>query len=283
MHRPYPRCPIRSTKIRKTFEFLHVTVVNSDNDVMNLLDTRTGRFKLTSPYTIFLGGMILDRGLPLNLIGFFYGRNPQRFQQDTVLQHSRMYGARPKDDLPVTRFYTTERIYEIMKTIHEFDSNLRDEIKTRNRRRGGLYPARNPKPDHALLAEQNPYIGDDHPLGPTNVSFQSDSRRGTSPRLAVAYTLLTACCPRVIRKEPFLLDVDTAKMIVNLIATTLKFNKRDYKGGRVPGPDVLGAGLLVGRRSLQCGNALRLVLLQRIRPDATKSGASSIIGLTTFV
>src|SRR2546430_11826954 len=57
------------------------------------------------PYTTLFRS--LDRGVTLaNLIGFYYGRRPQKFQQDTVLQHSRMYGYR-RDDLAVTRFYTS--------------------------------------------------------------------------------------------------------------------------------------------------------------------------------
>ena len=59
------------------------------------------------------------------MIGFFYGRNPQRSQQDTVLQHARMYGARAPGDLAVTRFYTTADIYARMDTIHQFDAALR--------------------------------------------------------------------------------------------------------------------------------------------------------------
>lgn len=106
-----------------------ITKVNSENDIKVLLD-ESGQLKLRTPLNIFIGGQILDRGLTiLNLIGFFYGRNPKKFQQDTVLQHSRMYGARPEDDLAVTRFYTTESIYEVMKCIHELDSALRDEFE----------------------------------------------------------------------------------------------------------------------------------------------------------
>ena len=99
---PTPSLPDTIREVRNTFQFLTVTVVNSDNDVETLLDMRTGQLKLTSPFTVFVGGMILDRGLTIeNMIGFFYGRNPKRFQQDTVLQHSRMYGARSQKDLPL--------------------------------------------------------------------------------------------------------------------------------------------------------------------------------------
>lgn len=104
---------------------LVVEKVNSDKDVRSLLDSK-GQLKLRTPLNIFIGGQILDRGITIkNMIGFYYGRNPKKFQQDTVLQHSRMYGARSKKDLAVTRFYTTRNIYEIMHRIHEFDNALR--------------------------------------------------------------------------------------------------------------------------------------------------------------
>lgn len=102
-----------------------VQQVNSEKDVNALLDSK-GQLRLWAPLNIFIGGQILDRGITIkNMIGFYYGRNPKKFQQDTVLQHSRMYGARSKEDLAVTRFYTTRGIYEIMRRIHEFDNALR--------------------------------------------------------------------------------------------------------------------------------------------------------------
>jgi hypothetical protein len=100
--------------------------VNSEIEVKQLLD-ESGQLKLRTPLNIFVGGQILDRGITVqNLIGFYYGRNPKKFQQDTVLQHSRMYGTRSKEDLSVTRFYTTRNIYEIMRRIDEFDNALRE-------------------------------------------------------------------------------------------------------------------------------------------------------------
>ncbi|GEN86112.1 Z1 domain-containing protein [Oceanobacillus sojae] len=106
-------------------EELLIEIVNSEQDVDNLLD-KSGELKLRTPLNFFIGGQILDRGITIkNLIGFYYGRNPQKFQQDTVLQHSRMYGARPFADIAVTRFYTTKRIYDVMEQMHEFDAELR--------------------------------------------------------------------------------------------------------------------------------------------------------------
>jgi Z1 domain len=90
-------------------EHVTITKVNSDDDVAALLDD-SGQLKLRSPLNIFIGGQVLDRGVTLaNLIGFYYGRRPNKFQQDTVLQHSRMYGYR-RPDLAITRFYTSRTI-----------------------------------------------------------------------------------------------------------------------------------------------------------------------------
>ncbi len=106
-----------------------VTRVNSDSDVQSLLDEE-GQLELRNPLNVFIGGQILDRGLTVGgVIGFYYGRDPRRFQQDTVLQHCRMYGARPMADLGVTRFYTSDRLYGVLTRIHEFDQALREAFQ----------------------------------------------------------------------------------------------------------------------------------------------------------
>ena len=110
--------------------------VNSDNDVQALLD-ENAEFRLRTPFNVFIGGQILDRGITVpNLLGFFYGRSPKKMQQDTVLQHARMYGARPKPDLAVSRFYTTPSNYGTLRRIHEFDAALRHAFLTGAHDRG---------------------------------------------------------------------------------------------------------------------------------------------------
>ena len=85
-----------------------------------------------------MGGQVLDRGVTIpNMIGFYYGRNPKTMQQDTVLQHSRMFGYR-KHLLPVTRFYTTERIHSNMEKITEIDIALREDIES-GKQGSGVY------------------------------------------------------------------------------------------------------------------------------------------------
>lgn len=116
-------------------------IVNSDNDVETLLD-EDGQLKLRVPMTIFVGGQILDRGVTIeNLIGFYYGRRPQKMQQDTVLQHSRMFGYRNKLDLAVTKFYTTLDLYNRMTIINEFDSRLRTDIESGKLQAGVMFLA----------------------------------------------------------------------------------------------------------------------------------------------
>ena len=106
-----------------------VRVVNSDNDMNALLDSGTGELKLDGAVNIFVGGNILDRGITIkNLISFIYGRSPKTFQQDTVTQHQRMFGARPLEDMAVTRFYTSTCIYDQLKTIYYLDEYLRDQL-----------------------------------------------------------------------------------------------------------------------------------------------------------
>lgn len=112
-------------------EYINIDIVNCDNDMDALLDEDTGELRLRTPFSIFVGGQVLDRGITIpNLIGFYYGRNPQKMQQDTVLQHSRMFGYRTKEQLAITRFYTTKHIHECMKKITEIDMILREDIES---------------------------------------------------------------------------------------------------------------------------------------------------------
>lgn len=128
-HLPVPSFDVVLETVREAIPgAITITKVNSDDDVAAQLDN-TGQLKLRSPLCIFIGGQVLDRGVTLaNLIGFYYGRRPNKFQQDTVLQHSRMYGYR-RPDLAVTRFYTSALIRHAMGQMEAFDSSLRAAIE----------------------------------------------------------------------------------------------------------------------------------------------------------
>jgi len=117
--------------------------VNSDTDVAALLDEKA-ELKLRTPFNVFVGGNILDRGITIpNMIGFYYGRNPRRMQADTVLQHSRMYGARDRRDLAVTRFYTSLPVYDRLRRIDELEVALRDAFEKGAHDRGVAFVRRN--------------------------------------------------------------------------------------------------------------------------------------------
>ncbi|MBO0733425.1 MAG: hypothetical protein J2P49_03750, partial [Methylocapsa sp.] len=111
-------------------EEVHPERVNSDVDLRPLLDRETAELKLRASGNIFIGGSILDRGITIpHLISFYYGRNPRRMQADTVLQHSRMYGARDRRDLAVTRFFTSRAVYDRLNRIHELEVALREAFE----------------------------------------------------------------------------------------------------------------------------------------------------------
>lgn len=120
-------------------EMLMIASVNSEQQVEDMLDD-SGQLKLRAPLNIFIGGNILDRGITINnLIGFYYGRLPKQHQQDTVLQHCRMFGYRPLEDLAVTRFYTEPSIKQAMKAMHDSDTALREQIEKNSDDQGVVF------------------------------------------------------------------------------------------------------------------------------------------------
>ena len=111
-------------------DYIDIVKVNSDTDVYAHINQGTGQLRLDNLFNIFIGGNVLDRGLTFdNLIAFYYGREVRQFQEDTVLQHSRMYGARAIKDLAVTRFYTSQYIYDALVNIHQFDAALWNDFE----------------------------------------------------------------------------------------------------------------------------------------------------------
>ncbi len=190
--------------------YYSVDVVNSDNDVDALLDEESGELRLPTPFSIFVGGQALDRGVTIpNMIGFYYGRNPKTMQQDTVLQHSRMFGYR-KHLLPVTRFYTTERIHSNMEKITEIDIALREDIKNGKQGSGVYFITRK---------EQDSKFGDGYikPCSPdkiriSDVIFLRGYKRllpvGFSPVCKTSYDKVTKNIERLL-SESHKLDENT--------------------------------------------------------------------------
>lgn len=211
--------------------YVGVIKINSENQIRALLD-RKGQLRLDSPFNIFVGGQILDRGITVeNLIGFFYGRNPNTFQQDTVLQHSRMYGARSMKDMVVTRLYTSNRIYRTLHTIHTFDSSLRESFER------GVHQG-----DDSVVFIERDNSGNIKPCAPNKIlitstqtirpftrflpiGFQTKARTHIQRTIAQIEELLQIASDNNFDR-PFLLPIETAMQIIDLINTTFEYSEQ---------------------------------------------------------
>ena len=203
--------------------------INSDRNVEDLLDEDTGQLRLNSPFNIFIGGQILDRGLTIeNLIGFFYGRNPKRFQQDTVLQHSRMYGVRSKEDLAVTRLYTPRRIHNAMKKMYEFDMALREAFEKGDQQDSVVFIRKDGKGEIIPCAPSKMLIASTTTLKPHKrllpIGFQTNDK--TKIQVEKVEEILK---PYEKSKEPFKLPLHQVLSICDLINDTFDYNQADNK------------------------------------------------------
>jgi Z1 domain-containing protein len=197
--------------------------VNSDNDVEALLD-ENAELKLRTPYNVFIGGQILDRGITVpNLLGFYYGRSPKRMQQDTVLQHARMYGARPRPDLAVTRLYTTAGNHAALRRIHQFDSALRDAFMKGAHDRGVAFILKDESNRVMPCAPSKVQMSDITPLRPGRaflpVGFQTKARTTINRTIERIDRLVSPAATNSDR--PLRVSTDDAIAIVDLIAETL--------------------------------------------------------------
>lgn len=203
--------------------------VNSDNDVEALLD-ENAELKLRTPYNVFIGGQILDRGITVpNLLGFYYGRSPKKMQQDTVLQHARMYGARPRPDLAVTRFYTTASNHAALRRIHQFDSALRDAFMKGAHERGVAFILKDKTKRVLPCAPSKVLLSDVTPLRPGKaflpVGFQTKARTTITRTVEKIDQLVPAKAKNTNR--PIQITTDEAINIIELIESTLDNSEVD--------------------------------------------------------
>lgn len=209
---------------------LNVQRVNSDVQLEPILDPETAELRLRTKANLFIGGSILDRGITIpNLLAFYYGRSPKRMQADTVLQHSRMYGARPKADVAVTRFYTSAGVYTRLRQIYSLETALRQAFETgaheggvvfiQNDSKGGVIPCAPSKISLSDVIAVRP--NEAHlPTGFDTVSASALRK----PVLDVDNLLPTEC----IDKRKFSrVSLATALRIIELIAPTLVSEKDD--------------------------------------------------------
>lgn len=222
-------------------DYLLITKVNSDEQVMAMLD-RSGQLRLRAPLNIFIGGQILDRGITIaNLIGFFYGRNPKRFQQDTVLQHSRMYGFRPKEDVAVTRFYTAPSIFTAMQRMQESDNALRRALEAHG--------------DQSVIFIQKAQDNSVIPCSPNKIllsnvttirplkrllplGFQSGYKTHIASAISEIDNLIAEHQTPGHPEAPFQFPLDDAIAVLEKIYSTLEFDESGYPSNK---DELLGA------------------------------------------
>lgn len=221
-----PRLENVKDEVQKSLlkDHMMVSVVNSEKQVNELLDD-SGQLKLRTPLNVFIGGQILDRGITIgNLIGFYYGRRPKTFQQDTVLQHCRMYGARQIEDLTVTRFYTTFDIYVVMKRIHEFDSALREAFEKGSHDKGVIFIQKDTKNKIVPCSPNKILLSSITTLKPSTrllpVGFEIKAKTHLQKPIAKIDQIIERYTTDL--SEPFLMDVADAIEISQLIHSTFK-------------------------------------------------------------
>ena len=178
---------------------LNVQRVNSDVQLEPLLDPETAELKLRTKANLFIGGSILDRGITVpNLLSFYYGRNPKRMQADTVLQHSRMYGARPRADLAVTRFYTSRAVYTRLKQIHQLETALRAAFETGGHEGGVVFIQNDPKKGIIPCAPSKISLSDVVAVKPNDILLPQNFDTVAATKLKHGNAQIERCIPKGI-------------------------------------------------------------------------------------
>jgi hypothetical protein len=205
--------------------------VNSDRVVMELLDERA-ELKLRTPFNIFVGGSILDRGITIpNLIAFYYGRNPRTMQADTVLQHSRMYGSRDRRDLAVTRFYTSRDVYDRLYTINEFENTLRDAFESGAHEQGVVFIQTDAANRVRPCAPNKVLLSNVVAVRPTGMYLPTGFTTVAPRELKTAERELKPLIPIDIRDSKKFVEIDrgTALHIIAVIEKTMEFSDGEFE------------------------------------------------------
>ena len=244
-------------------DWLMITKVNSERQVEELLDDQ-GQLRLRTPLNLFIGGQILDRGITVaNMIGFFYGRRPTVYQQDTVLQHSRMFGFRPIEDLTVTRFYTARPIYDAMRRMHESDVALRKEIQ-RNPESPVAFIRRDPAGRVVSCSPNKIRISTTTTLRPFKrllpFGFQTDYAIRTRPAVAEIDKKVEAVVGGDF-KAPTVVPLTVAIDILNLIKPTLVMESD--RGYEFDWPGAVAALEYLSNAAREPSNRGKILLLVR--------------------
>lgn len=205
--------------------------VNSDGDVVALLD-QNSELRLRTPYNIFVGGNILDRGITIpNLISFYYGRNPRTMQADTVLQHSRMYGNRSRSDLAVTRFYTSRRVFDRLYTINEFENSLREAFHKGAHDQGVVFLQSDPSNGIRPCAPNKIKLSDVVSISPSSMLLPSDFQTLGGQKMTEIQSRLDQLIPNDWRDSGEFVQIskDDAFAILDTIKGSMQFSSVEFE------------------------------------------------------
>ncbi len=208
-----------------------VEQVNSDRVVMNLLDDKA-ELKLRTPYNIFVGGNILDRGITIpNLISFYYGRNPKTMQGDTALQHSRMYGNRDRRDLAVTRFYTSRAVFDRLYLINETEGALRKAFESGTHGRGVVFIQNDAAKKVRPCAPNKALLSDMVSVSPNSMLLPSDFQTLAGTRMIKIQSKLDKLIEPEWRDSGNFVTIDKqlAIKIIDLIKGSMEFDSVKFE------------------------------------------------------
>ncbi|WAJ29300.1 Z1 domain-containing protein [Antarcticirhabdus aurantiaca] len=212
-------------------------LVNSDRDVMALLDEKA-ELRLRTGFNIFVGGNILDRGITIpKLISFYYGRNPKKMQADTVLQHSRMYGYRHPQDMLVTRFFTSQAVYDRLQVIDAFEKTLRKAFETGAHDKGVVFIQADANDTVRPCAPNKVLLSDVISLEPSGALLPTsfNTKRGRAMK-DIQSTLETLIKPQWRDTGKFYtIDRSEAYKIIDLIDRSLEFDNIDFDWAAMKG------------------------------------------------
>lgn len=209
---------------------LNVQRVNSDVQLEPLLDPETAELRLRGQANIYIGGSILDRGITIpNLISFYYGRNPRRMQADTVLQHSRMYGARPRADLAVTRFYTSLAVFSRLQQINSLENALREAFENGAHEDGVVFIQNDARGAVVPCAPSKISLSDVVAVRPGEVLLPNGFDTIAQKALSKQVREIERLVPEAMRGLDDFVDIslETAIEIVDAIAPTIEWAGRE--------------------------------------------------------
>ncbi len=214
-----------------------VEKVNSDGDVMALLDANA-ELKLRTPYNIWVGGNILDRGITIpNLISFYYGRNPKTMQADTVLQHSRMYGNRDLRDLAVTRFYTSRAVFDRLYTINSLENALRRAFEKGAHDAGVVFIQSDASKGVRPCAPNKIILSDVVAVSPTDLLLPTDFQTKGGTTMAAIQEKLEDLIKPEWRDSGNFIEVErkTAYAIIDTIQQSMEFDSVEFEWNAMRG------------------------------------------------